>query len=230
MKKVAILQSAYIPWKGYFHIIKNVDVFVFLDNVQYSNCDWRNRNRIKTASGNIWLTIPNDESQSKQIEDVVIDYSSGWNEKHYRSLLHSYGKSVFFEDYHSFIRTFLLDRIFEKLSDLNQFIIKEISKMLGISTEFRNASEFDIQKGKNEKIISIVKQLDGNYYLSGPAAENYINLKMFKENGIYLEYMNYSDYLDYKQLWGEFCHFVSILDLLFCTGPEAPYYIWGKEK
>jgi len=227
MKKIAIIQSNYIPWKGYFHIIQKVDHFVFLDEVQYTCRDWRNRNRIKSPEGLIWLTVPNDGDQSKKISDVRIDNSVNWNENHYSSMRNFYRKTKYYSLYESFLQEIYLNNSWEYLYDLNQFLIKKIAAILNIKTYFHNSSEFDLLKGKNEKIISIVKQLGGNHYLTGPAASAYLKPELFRNNNIILEYMDYSNYPEYPQPWGNFCHQVSIMDLLFCTGPEATLYIWS---
>ncbi|MEA2104724.1 MAG: WbqC family protein [Candidatus Cloacimonadota bacterium] len=227
MKKIAILQSNYIPWKGYFHILEKADHFVFLDSVQYTCCDWRNRNKIKTPSGTIWLTVPTNGTQSMKIDEVQIDSSKNWQERHLKSLQMSYGKCDYFHKYFELIKN-ILQTDWESISELNQFLIMEICKYLNIKTKFSNSTEYKLENGKNEKIISIVKQLGGTHYVTGPAAKSYIIPLLFEENGITLTYMDYSHYGEYKQPWGKFDHQVSILDLLFCEGPNSPKYIFGK--
>ncbi|RLC50865.1 MAG: hypothetical protein DRZ79_03720 [Candidatus Cloacimonadota bacterium] len=226
MKKVAILQSNYIPWKGYFHIIQKVDYFVFLDSVQYTKRDWRNRNRIKTPTGLKWLSVPNNGSQSVTIEEVKIDNSRKWYEKHFRSLLGSYGKCKYFGDYYDFLKKTFLQTKWEYLSELNQYLIKEISNFLGLPTIFCNSNEFELEREKNDRLISILKQLQATYYLTGPSAKFYLNFEKFRKNGITVEIMNYPDYPIYRQPWGNFVHEVSILDLLFCEGKNASKFIW----
>lgn len=227
MKKIAILQSNYIPWKGYFHIIKKVDHFVFLDSVQYTIRDWRNRNKIKTPSGSLWLTIPTDGTQSMKINEVEIDNSQNWKEKHLKSLRMNYSGCKNFMKYYKPIET-IYKKKWIKLSHFNQSLIKEICTFLNIDTKFSKSSDYCVEDGKNEKIISIVKQLEGTHYLTGPAAKSYIDTDFFKMNGIKISYMDYSHYKEYKQPWGKFDHHVSILDLLFCVGPQSAKYIWGE--
>ncbi len=227
MKKVAILQSNYIPWKGYFHIIRKVDYFVFLDTAQYTKRDWRNRNLIKTPEGLKWLSVPNNGTQMMKINEVEIDNKSKWFENHFKTLENCYKKAKYFKDYSCFLEKIYLKTKWQKLSELNQIMIKEISKLLGIQTIFCNSTEFELVAGKNDKIISIMKQLQADYYLTGPSAKSYLNVSKFAKNNIKVEFMNYPKYPEYPQPWGNFEHKVSILDLLFCVGHDAPGFIWN---
>ncbi len=226
MKKAAILQSNYIPWKGYFHIIKKVDYFVFLDTAQYTTRDWRNRNLIKSPQGLKWLSVPNNGTQKKKINEVEIDHNSKWFEKHFKTLENCYRKTKHFQDYACFLEKVYLKNRWEKLSELNQFIIKEISNFLGLQTIFCNADEFELITGKNNRIVSILKQLQADSYLTGPSAKSYIDIPKFERSKIKIEFMNYPKYRKYPQSWGKFEHNVSILDLLFCVGQDAPEYIF----
>lgn len=226
MKKIAIIQSNYIPWKGYFHIIRKVDHFVFLDTAQFTIRDWRNRNQMKTPEGLRWLTVPTNGTQSMKINEVKIDNSTGWRKKHLKALERNYKKCRCFEQYFKLFRNILMKENCENLSDLNQLLIKEISGKLGINTFFSDSREFELMEGKSEKIISIIQQLNGDSYLTGPAARSYIDPEKFKKNNIKLEYMDYSNYPVYSQPWGKFTHNVSVLDLLFCEGANSSEYIW----
>jgi hypothetical protein len=228
MKKIAIIQSNYIPWKGYFHIIQNVDHFVFLDTAQFTTRDWRNRNRIKTPEGLKWLTIPTNGTQSMMINEVKIDNSTDWRKKHLNALEKNYKKCIFFKQYFELLQNILMRKNWENLSNLNQLLIKEITGMLCIKTNFSDSRELELLEGKNEKIISIIHQLDGDFYLTGPSAKSYINPELFQKNNIKLEYMDYSNYPVYSQSWGEFAHNVTIFDLLFCEGQDSPKFIWKK--
>lgn len=228
MKKIAIIQSNYIPWKGYFHIIQKADHFVFLDTAQYTCRDWRNRNQIKTPQGPKWLTVPTNGSQSIAINQVRIDNTSKWQNNHFAALKQNYNRCDFFSDFLPVLQEIYLDQKWNSLSELNQFSIKKIAKLLEISTEFHNSKEFILPFGKNEKIISITKQLGGTHYISGPSAKNYIDEKLFEVNGIELEFMSYENYPEYQQPWGNFQHNVTIFDLLFCAGCRTTKYIWNK--
>jgi hypothetical protein len=227
MSKIAILQSNYIPWKGYFHIIQNVDHFVFLDTAQYTVRDWRNRNQIKIPAGKLWLTVPTNGSQKMKINEVKIDNSKKWAAEHLLTLERNYSRPPFFEDFREFLQKVYKENSWEYLSDLNQYLIVEISRLLGIDTEFHLSTEFILPSGKSEKIISIIHQLEGTKYFSGPSAKSYIDEDLFAINDIKISYMDYSKYPAYTQPWGDFIHGVSILDLLFCVGKEkAAKYIW----
>ena len=227
MKKMAILQSNYIPWKGYFHIIQKADHFVFLDTAQYTTRDWRNRNQIKSPEGLKWLTIPTNGTQSMKINEVKIDNSVDWRKKHLKALEKNYGKCRYFKQYFGLFQNILMRKNWENLSNLNQLLIKEITGILSIKTTFSDSKEFKLIEGKNEKIISIIQQLNGDSYLTGPAAKSYIDPEMFQRNNIKLEYMDYSNYPVYSQPWGGFAHNVTIFDLLFCEGPDSPQFIWN---
>ncbi|MBC8414851.1 MAG: WbqC family protein [Candidatus Cloacimonetes bacterium] len=228
MKKIAILQSNYIPWKGYFHIIQKVDHFVFLDTAQYTTRDWRNRNRIKTPEGLKWLTVPTNGTQSMKINKVKIDNSTDWRKKHLKTFEKNYKKCRYFKQYFELLQNILMRKSWKNLSDLNQLLIKEITKMLCIKTTFSDSKELELLEGKNEKIISIIQQLSGDHYITGPAARSYIDENIFSLNDIKVEFIDYSYYPVYNQPWGKFTHNVSILDLFFCEGPDSPKFIWKK--
>ena len=227
MLKVAIIQSNYIPWKGYFDIIHDVDIFVFLDDVQYTTRDWRNRNLIKTPQGLKWLTIPVGSDRNRKIYEVSIE-GTDWAKKHWQSILHCYAKAKFFPKYRTFFEELYLKREWNNLSILNQTLIKRISKeLLGISTIFYDSRDIPTTGTKQEKLLSILKHFNADVYVSGPSAKNYINLEDFKNSGIELIYKDYSGYPPYPQLFGNFENNVSIIDTIFNTGEDAPYYIWG---
>ncbi len=227
MKKVAVLQSNYIPWKGYFDIIHDVDLFVFYDEVQYTKNDWRNRNKIKTQNDTKWLTIPCGYDLDRKIYEVKIKQEIPWQEKHYNTLVNNYSKSPYFKKYKEFIDYVYLDKHWEYLYELNRYMIIEISKMLGITTEFADSRDYETSGVKHEKLLNLVKATDADLYLSGLAAKDYIIEEDYGKNNIELVYKDYSGYPEYKQLYEPFRHDVSVLDLLFNTGDDAPYYIWG---
>lgn len=227
MNKVAVIQSNYIPWKGYFDIINDVDLFVFYDNVQYTNRDWRNRNKIKVSQGTQWLTVPVQASRDMLICDVTIA-SSDWAANHYKTLLHQYAKAPYFKDFKPLLEYVYLEKTWENLSELNQFLIKHISvDILGMTTKFEDSRKYQVQGQKLDRLVHLVKQTGADLYVSGPAAKDYIDQKSFMDEGIDLVYKDYSNYPEYSQFHPPFDHYVTILDLLFHTGPDAPYYIWG---
>jgi hypothetical protein len=228
--KIAIIQSNYLPWKGYFDIINDVDCFVFLEDVQYTKNDWRNRNKLKTPNGTEWFTVPVIGGTKQKIYEAKIDSNQNWEKKHKKMINANYSKATYYNSYKDDIME-IYNQKFENISELNIYSIKKICDLLNISTEFINSIEMDTDGVKENKIIDICCQLGANEYLSGPAAKNYIHEKKFRDANIKLFFKNYSDYPEYPQVWGEFSHFVSIIDLLFNCGEESSHYIWGwREK
>lgn len=230
MKKVAVLQSNYIPWKGVFDIIHDVDVFVFYDEVQYVPRSWQSRNVIRTETGVQWLTVPVSANRKTSIDEVTIA-DEKWQKKHYNALRTNYSRTPYFSRYEDFLENIYCERKWNKLAELNEFLIMEISKMLGIKTEFHNSREFESYGVKHEKLLSLLKSIGADYYLSGPAAKDYIIAEDYERAGIELVWKDYRGYPSYKQRFEPYVSEVSILDLLFNTGDDAPYYIWGwREK
>lgn len=228
--KLAVLQSNYIPWKGYFDLIHQVDFFLFYDEVSYTKNDWRNRNQIQTAQGPQWLTVPVHGSLSMRIDEVEI-VQGRWQQQHYQALLTNYAKAPFFHQYAPFLREVYLDRSWQRLSELNQFLIQKIAKdFLGIHTQFGSSHDYPTSGSGHQKLLSLVKAVGADSYLSGPAARNYIQPEDYRSANIRLEWMDYSGYPLYPQRYSPFRHQVSILDLLFNVGDCAADYIWGWRK
>lgn len=231
MKKVAVIQSNYIPWKGYFDIIHDVDQFIFYDDVQYTKNSWRNRNKIKTVHGPQWLTVPVGSSEQRLICEVEL-LNSHWPKKHWATLQQAYSKTPYFNLYYSFFEHVFTQVNWTNLSELNQYLIKSISnEFLGIKTEFRDSREFSPAGKKQDRLLDLLQKVEATVYVSGPAAQDYLDEQRFIDVGIELIYKDYSGYPEYKQQFPSFDHAVSILDLLFNCGPAAPDYIWGwREK
>ncbi|MCS6774934.1 MAG: WbqC family protein [Chloroherpetonaceae bacterium] len=228
MTRVAVLQSNYLPWKGYFDIIHDVELFVFYDDVQYTRNDWRNRNRIKTPSGPLWLTVPVGTALDRRICDVTLPPDPRWAEKHWKTLRQYYGKAPYFALYADLLRHVYLECAWATLSELNQYLIRTISRdLLGISTNFADSREYALTGRRQERLLQLLQAVGATEYLSGPAARSYIDPEAFAQAGIHLRYKDYAGYPEYPQFHPPFDHHVTILDLLFHTGPQAPYYIWG---
>lgn len=224
MKKVAILQSNYIPWKGYFDIIRRVDEFIFYDEVQYTKNDWRNRNRIKTPQGPQWLTIAvRQNNLSQKISETLVTQTN-WAEKHWKTLSLNYRKAPFYNEYSGIFEKFYLGLTTLNLSEINRSAIELINSILGINTKLSNSSDYGLIEGKNERLVDLVKKAGGNYYLSGPSAKSYIDEKVFNDAGIEVGWMSYAGYPEYPQLFPPFDHAVSVIDLIFNTGPESLRY------
>jgi hypothetical protein len=223
--KAAIIQSNYLPWKGYFDIIHDVDVFVFLEDVQYTRRDWRNRNQVKTPGGVKWISVPVLGGINQRIYDVKIDYSQDWREKHKQTIHHSYASAPYYNTYKSEIFD-IYSKKFETLSELNIFSIQRISKILGIETKFLNSKEMRTDGTKDDKLLSVCQIIGADSYLTGPSAKNYIKNDKFLKAKIELNFKDYSGYPEYSQLWGTFDHGVSVIDLIFNCGERSSYYIW----
>jgi hypothetical protein len=227
MKRVAINQSNYIPWKGYFDLIHDVDMFLFYDDVQFTIRDWRNRNLVKTAGGRQWLTIPVGADRHRLIRDVTLN-DPRWQRMHWKTLAHLYAKAPFFGHYRGFLEDVYLKRSWKTLSELNQFLIRTVARdYLGIATTFYEASEFASFGKKQDRILSLLKSVEADVYVSGPAAKAYLDVDCFHREGIELVWKDYSGYPEYAQSHPPFQHAVTVLDLLFHTGQDAPFYIWG---
>ncbi|WP_412560329.1 WbqC family protein [Winogradskyella sp. MIT101101] len=223
-KKVAILQSNYIPWKGYFDIIARADVFVIYDEVQYTKNDWRNRNLIKTKNGLQWLTIPvSHKSTSQKIHETKV-INNNWSRKHFNSLQANYGKSPYFNQYKDEIKE-IYDGSDIYLSEINRKFIVLINKFLDITTDIIDSRTLELKGDRQEKLIEACQKLNASTYISGPAAKEYIDETLFKENNLDILWMDYSGYKPYHQINGDFEHQVSVLDLLFNEGPNARNYL-----
>ncbi len=227
--KCVILQPSYIPWRGYFHQIWKADLFIFYDDVQYDKNGWRNRNRIKTAQGLQWLTIPvhnkGSVSEGTPINKIKISWEKPWALHHWRGIQFAYRNAPFFSRYEQFFSE-IYSRKSELLSAFTIDTTIEISRLLGIDhTNFIRSSELTNIKGtKTDRLISILEQVGANHYISGPSAMDYIEQEKFESAGIDLEFMSY-DYPEYEQLHPPFEPQVSIIDLLFMQGPKSLEFI-----
>jgi len=234
VRKIAILQSNYIPWLGYFDIIHSVDAFVVLDDVQYTKNDWRNRNKLRVAQGTQWLTVPilTHGRAHQKICEARIKNETKWFRKHFRTIECNYARASYYRAYSALLRECYLEREWELLSELNMFLIKSILGWLGIGTEIIDSRELNVidlspEDPRSDRVLQICRKLGATDYLSGPAAKAYLNLDMFEKAGIKLHFMDYSGYPEYSQQFPRFEPQVSVLDLILNCGPHAPQYIWG---
>lgn len=225
VRRVAILQSNYIPWRGYFDLIHDVDLFIFYDDVQYTHSDWRHRNKLMTGQGARWLTIPTGNDLKRLICEVEITDQS-WKRRHRSIIEQNYRNAPFIKESKPLL-DFLYDNEITNLSDYNQRAIRQLSNILGIRTEFTDSRLFATGGRKTERLIGILEKVGAGQYLSGPSARAYLDERLFIEAGIELVYKEYPAYPTYRQCFSPFTPFVTILDLLFNVGPEAPHYIWG---
>jgi hypothetical protein len=218
---VGIIQSNYLPWRGYFDLIDDVDLFIVYDHVQYTKHDWRNRNRIKTGSGPAWISVPVRFSLSAPtpIDRTPVVYNANWQKKHTRSIDMAYRSSPYYQLYQQDLLDIINTR-FETISELNVNLIQWIMRQLRIETPIRFSREFSPTGNKTDMLIETLKQVGATDYLCGPASRAYLETKKFRAAGIRVEYKSY-DYQDYPQLHGPFEPNISVIDLLFNCGPDA---------
>jgi hypothetical protein len=218
--RVGVIQSSFIPWRGYFDFLASVDLFIFLDDVQYTAQNWRNRNQIKTSKGIEWLTVPvRHESLSQLITETLIIKNTNWQKKHLTAWTSNYRSTPYFDVIMELI-TGIRNEKFNTISELNIGLIGSISEYLEISTPTILSKEICLKGKGTERLINLLTEVGANTYLSGPSADQYLNKDLFKKAGISLEYKSY-DYLPYPQLWGEFVGNVSVLDVIANCGPDA---------
>ena len=226
-KRVAIIQSNYIPWKGYFDIINDVDEFILYDDRQYTKRDWRNRNLIKTEHGLRWLTIPVRVKGrfTQRIDETLID-DPAWPSRHWTTITQAYRDAAHFSTYRDAVGG-LFDAASgaTRLSDVNRCFLEGICGLLGIRTRLSWSTDYDAAGDRTERLVSLCRAAGATDYLSGPSARVYIDESRFTAAGVRLTYADYSGYPEYAQVHGPFEHGVSILDLIFNTGPDAPRYM-----
>lgn len=220
MRKVGLIQSNYLPWRGYFDFINSVDLFIFYDDIQYTKRDWRNRNLLKTQEGTKWISVPVQYHHAfQQIGETRIDYSKNWISSHINMYKRNYKDCEFYLDGLSILEKGLSQNSVT-ISELNIILIRIICEYLSIKTEMKQSSEYGCSGTKTERIIQLLKKVDASGYVSGPSAEDYLDVSLFRENGIGLEFKTY-EYPPYTQQWGEFVNGVSIIDLIANMGPSS---------
>ena len=223
-KRVAVIQSCYIPWLGFFDLISRCDEYIIYDQVAFRSHHWHNRNRIKTAHGPLWLTIPVSAHLGQPIEEIAI--KSGWAEKHWRSLAQSYARSSHFGS-----EAPVISKLYEglsretRLSKINECLLHFVAKRLGLATRISRDRDYDVQGSRTERVVSACVAAGATHYLSGPSAKAYLDERLFAAEGIELEWMEYPDYREYAQPHGGFVPNLSIVDLLFNCGPRASDYL-----
>jgi hypothetical protein len=225
-KRVAIVQSCYIPWKGYFDLINCVDEFILYDDRQYTRRDWRNRNRIKTPEGSIWLTIPVQvKGRYEQRIDETRIADPSWADRHWKTLTHNYATAAFFDDFRKPVEALYGSAVDPRLGAVNRLFLEAVCELLGIETRLSWSTDYEAEGAKTERLVSLCRAAGATAYLSGPTAREYMDESLFKNAGIELEYMDYSGYPEYPQQYPPFDHAVTILDLLFNTGLDAPLFM-----
>ena len=222
-QRVAILQSNYLPWKGYFDLIHDVDLFVFYDDVQYTKNDWRNRNKIKTPNGPMWLTIPTGTALDRLVCDVRLN-DAHWAQKHWKSLQQFYSAAPYFKRYQAFFEQVYLGTRWDNLSELNQYLIRRSPAITWHPDALRRFPRLP-DTGQEARSADGCSRSSTQTYVSGPAAKSYIDAERFEQAGIELVYKSYEGYPQYAQRYPPFEHSVSIVDLLFIPDPGGELYL-----
>jgi WbqC-like protein len=228
-KRVAIVQSSYIPWKGYFDLIASVDEFILYDDAQYTKRDWRNRNRIKTRSGLQWLTVPvvvTGRFEQRVRDTVVADQR--WRQQHWRSIQANYARAPHFERDKDALEGLFLGFGDDRLSAINHRFLTGLCAMIGIRTRLSWSMDYTLEGERTARLVGICKQAGASEYLTGPSARGYLDEAQFQTAGIVLRYADYNGYREYPQLYPPFEHQVSAIDLLVHVGPHARKYLRGQ--
>ena len=225
-KTIAIVQSSYIPWKGYFDLISRCDEFILYDDVQFTKRDWRNRNRIKTRDGLHWLSIPVNVSGRyfQAIKDVTIS-EPGWNARHWKTIASSYAQAPYFREYRERLEELYRGATDTSLSAINHRFLVGLCEIIGLHTRITWSMDYRLSDGKTERLADLCRQAGASRYISGPSARTYIEPAVFERAGVELEYMDYSGYREYPQLFPPFEHAVSVIDLICNVGPAAREHI-----
>ncbi len=226
--KCVILQPSYLPWRGYFDLLRRADVFVFYDDVQYDKHGWRNRNRFKTSAGTKWLTIPVHSAGNVETGLPIneVRTGGGWARKHLATIQQSYRKAPCYAEHAALVESFFADPP-ELLAELTISTTERLAAALGITgTRFVRSSQLGIGGHRTDRLLAILQHLGATHYISGPSARAYLDDAAFAAAGITLEYMTYA-YPEYEQLYPPYDPQVSVLDLMFMKGQDAGRYIWG---
>jgi hypothetical protein len=223
-KRIAIFQSNYVPWKGFFDLIRAVDVFVLDDDVQYVKQSWRNRNRIKTRNGPIWLTVPVRFQTGQRICEIEIADRS-WPARHWRAIGSAYAKAPAFDQVETLLKDLYGSADFQFLSEVNEHFLRGLCQWMRIATPFVRATELGVSGERNERVAAICHRMGATRLLNGPSAREHMNESRIGELGVAVEYASYDGYPVYPQLYEPFEHAVSIIDLLVHCGRDFPRYL-----
>jgi hypothetical protein len=218
-KSIAVVQSNYLPWIGYFDLIASVDEFVLYDDMQFTKRDWRNRNKIKTPDGEIWLTVPVD-TKGKYFQKINQTKIQGtkWQAEHWKSFQANYKRAPFFSEITELIFEVYNSRTWWRLSDLNRTLIEIFLEYLEIDTAVSDSSKYELVGNRSEKLAHLCKQANATTYVSGPSARDYLLESHFAERQIEVKWFEYVCFPEYPQQWGTFKSNLSIIDVLMNNG------------
>ncbi len=230
-KRVAIVQSSYVPWKGYFELIARADEFILLDDVQYTRRDWRNRNRIKTPHGLLWLTVPvrTRGHFDQRIEEVLVS-EPGWAQRHWSTLRHAYGRAPAFGAVAPALEALYSACDHPLLTHVNEHLLRGLCGLLGIGTRISRGARMPAGTDPTQRLVTLCRQAGATEYLAGPSSWAYLREAAFAEAGIAVTTMRYGPYPRYAQLHGAFEDRVSVLDVLFHTGSDALRHVVGRPE
>jgi hypothetical protein len=217
--RIAAVQSNFLPWIGYFDLISSVDKFVILDSVQYTKRDWRNRNKILTPGGTTWITVPVETKgkRDQRIYEVKIS-GSDWTETLSKTLEHAYSKTPYFSELFPSLVAILKRHQNGYLADMNLELIEMVNTYLGVSTEILKSQDFDLMEGKSERLLDLCQKLGGSEYLSGRAAQSYLDEKLFNASNVKLTWVDYGRYPPHSLYRGSTAEPLSVIDGLFAEG------------
>ena len=225
MENIVILtahQPVYLPWLGLFHKIALSDKFVYFDDVQYQRRDWNNRNKIKTNQGEVWLSVPvfSKGHFRKSLKDICINNEEPWRRKHFDSIVHAYKKAPYFKKYIGIFEE-VYAKEWERLSDLNEYMLKQFLRMLGVNIPFFKLSEYNLESTKSDLVLDMCKQIKANLYIFGVQGKNYADIDSFHREGLQVYFQDYR-HPEYDQLHNKtFSPYMSVIDLLFNCGEKS---------
>ena len=227
--KIGILQPGYLPWLGFFEQLYQSDMFVIYDDVQYDKQGWRNRNRIKTANGVQWLTVPVlfKFQEAPLIYEIRIDNKGQWKKKHFRAIRLSYSKAPYYKKYIDIFEE-AYSKDWEYLVDVDLYFIMRLAECLGMKNKnIIRSSTLNVKGDRLERLVQICKTFQADIFYEGAAGKDYIDESYFNEHEITVQYQDYHHPL-YNQLYGEFVPYLSVIDLLFNHGEESLNILTGK--
>lgn len=217
--RVAIHQPQYLPWLGYLDKLDQSDVFVLLDTVQFKKNEWQNRNRIRTAQGWQYLTVPVRHEFPQRLDQVRINNQVDWRRKHVQALEMHYGRASQYGRYAPLFRE-LLARDWERLSLLSEAGLAVLARAFDITTPIVKASQFEAREEQTGRIVDLCKAVGADCYLAGVGGRGYMNLAEFEAAGIAVEFQDFMS-PEYTQMYGPFIAGLSAVDLLFNCGGEG---------
>lgn len=226
---VTIHQPEHLPWLGFFDKLRQADVWVMLDHVQFTRGYYQNRNRIQGPNGPVWITVPAKikDKFGQAINEVEIDNVTNprWRERCWNSLQFSYRKAAHFGEHAGFFEG-LYAKPWNRLVDLNEAIILYLLEALAIRPKIVKSSTLDIRSSKADLVLEICEKMKADCYLSGVSGKDYLDPAKFAERGVELRFQEFHHPI-YRQLHEPFLSCMSAVDLLFNHGPRSLDIIKG---